>query len=100
MLANDELLRKSVFSCFRSLLDKFHDQKPLINLIEPFFQTLASRNENDEDYESLLKVFDELVALESPKITSFLMRTLFVLPLEQYKIEIITNNAASFGMRN
>lgn len=103
MVNNDDSLRKIVFSCFRSLLEKLNDIKIVINLIEFFencLQTLVLKDMNNIGYETYLQVFEEFIELKSPQIIEFLKQKLSEEPPSQYKMDIRTKYHSILGNLN
>lgn len=98
MIHNDDSFRKVVFSCFKSLLEKYNDIKPVICLVENCLQNMVSKDINSPDYESYLKVFGELIEYQSPEIIGFLKEKLFEEPQEKYKMDIVTKYASSLSI--
>ena len=65
--------------------------------MEPVLEKMSNLEESDIVYEDYLKVFDEFIALNNQKILNYMLGILFERPLQQYRIEVITNNAGRLG---
>ncbi len=65
--------------------------------MEPIIDKISNLEESDIVYEDYLKVFDEFIALHNQKILNYMLGLLFERPLQQYRIEVITNNAEVLG---
>jgi len=97
MISHEDLIRKSVYKTYKSYLDKFLDARPLIETMEPILEKMENLDESDIIYEDYLKVFDEFIELDDPKIKNYMIEILFEKPLKPYRIEVITNNAEILG---
>ena len=99
MVTDEELIRKSVFGVLENLVEKLKDDPTLLDkIIRPFIEKTEKMNEDSNEYSEYLKVFDNLLGINSPRILKYLNDILFNLPVEQYKIDIITNNAEILGL--
>ena len=97
MTSKEDLIRKSVYLTYNSYLEKFVDARPLTETMEPILEKMETLDDTDESYEDYLKVFDEFLELKNTKITNYMLGILFQRPLNAYRIEVITNNAAILG---
>lgn len=66
-------------------------------MVEPYLEELAEMDETDTNYGSYLDIFNQLCQLNHPLILHYLINLILVPPLHQYKIDILTTNAAAFS---
>jgi hypothetical protein len=79
------------------MITKLKSTQFVEDLIEPYLTALAGMTEEDPHYQVHLEIFDELCSLNSQLILQYLVVLILAPPLDQYKIDILTNNARTFA---
>jgi len=97
LITPDNYLRTSACKVFETLIRKCRKQNLIGEIIPQTLAELESLDESAENYDDYLKFFDEMVRLNLDNHLIYLGKLLFAAPLNQQKLDIITNNADSFG---
>ena len=97
ILSKEHTVKKQLFLSVGMMITKLKSTSFVEDLIEPYLQALSSMSEDHADYQIHLEIFDELCNLNSQLILAFLIVLILEAPLDQYKIDILTNNARTFA---
>jgi hypothetical protein len=79
------------------MITRLRNTQFLEDLIQPYLQALEDMSEEHPEYDLHLEIFDQLCELNSPLVLAYLVVLVLADPLNQYKIDILTNNARTFA---
>lgn len=87
-------VRRSVVKTLSIYVEKMHEVEYLEDQLAPKIKRVEELSEQSEEFSDLLHLFGDLCNSSSRTIVESLLQKLVQKPLSEFKIEVLTNNAA------
>lgn len=94
LFSNIAEIRRSVVKTLSIYIEKMHEVEYLEDRLAPKIKHVEEISEASEEFSDLLHLFGDLCNSSSRTIVESLLRKLVTKPLSEFKIEVLTNNAA------